>query len=119
MGPLRVLALPYTTTEDEYDAREVALKHPDVDLVVGHLTVPGMQPGEETHEMGRGRPMVFPVEETKHVMRMNGHYHRRTIFTPECGGTPIIIPGSLARLTFSEEGNNPGFLVVEVPYGSH
>ena len=32
---------------------------------------------------------------------------------PECGN-PVLIPGSLARLTFGESKNEPGYVIVEV-----
>jgi DNA repair exonuclease SbcCD nuclease subunit len=44
---------------------------------------------------------------------MNGHYHRAQVHAGEHGVT-VHIPGSLARLTFSEEKNAPGYMLLEV-----
>jgi DNA repair exonuclease SbcCD nuclease subunit len=83
-------------------------------FVFAHLTIPGMHPGEETTEMGRGRDVLYPVEGTEQArFRSNGHYHRREDFYPSGSRNPIVIPGSVARLTFSEEPNDPAFLIVE------
>ena len=108
-----VLALPFVSALAPYDPaaeakRLIALHCPQV--VVGHLNVPGIIPGEETHEMPRGREVIFPVKETAGIpLKLHGHYHRQQV-TPE----GIHIPGSLARLTFGEEAHTPGFLVFEV-----
>lgn len=108
--------LPYPSLARNYSPAAFAGEWPGpVMMVVGHLSVPGVQPGEETAEMPRGRDVRFPVEETAHVvLRMNGHYHRAQE-APQEQGRPIIIPGSLASLTFGEERNpTPGFVVLEV-----
>ena len=106
--------LPFTATSHTYDPEEFAegmLKDATGPTVVaGHLTVPGIVPGEETTDMPRGRDVRFPVEVTEGAtLRLNGHYHRQQ--KSESG---IWIPGSLARLTFGEQKHNPGYLVVEV-----
>lgn len=112
----RFLTLPYTARSCAYDpaaAAAAAVKESsELPLVVlGHLHVPGVIPGEETAEMPRGREVLFPVEQLRGKARLmiNGHYHRRQT-TPD----GIEIPGSLVRLTFAEEGNDPGFIVSEV-----
>ncbi len=89
-------------------------------VVVGHLSIDGIIPGEETREMGRGREVLFPYEVVEQRLKgrrsalLNGHYHQRQAFTPKGGSMPIQIPGSLARLAFGEQDNTPGYLVVEV-----
>lgn len=109
-----LITLPFAPTCRAYDPEKWVTSNivgdPRDKIVIGHLSVPGIIPGEETTEMPRGREVVFPVAASEGVaLRMNGHYHRRQV-TPE----GIHIPGSLARLTFGEEENNPGYLLVEV-----
>lgn len=108
----RVLALPFTATSHRYTPSELVDR--SADLVVGHLTIPGMHPGEETTEMPRGRDVLFPIDETDGMFRMNGHYHCRQSFFPKGAVSPIEIPGSLARLTFGEEAQHKSFLVLEI-----
>lgn len=85
-------------------------------VVLSHLTIPGIQPGEETTEMPRGRDMPYPFEATRGaVARLSGHYHRRQVFDPGDGGPPLHVCGSACRLTFSEEANEPGLLVIDLP----
>jgi DNA repair exonuclease SbcCD nuclease subunit len=112
----RFVALPFTSTDRTYDpatvAREMAVKKGDI--VLSHLSVPGIIPGEETHEMPRGKDILYPFAETVEASwRLQGHYHRPQEFRPREGGSPIVIPGSLARLTFGEEKNDPSFLCFE------
>ncbi len=128
---LEVLALPYPSATKPYDFEEVLGFHehfaparPNIDsaplLVLSHLTVPGVQPGEEAGEMARGRDVVYPIERVlKLITRGNrvglllqGHYHRQQSLN--YGGIHMHIPGSLARLTFGEEFHRPGFLVVDI-----
>jgi DNA repair exonuclease SbcCD nuclease subunit len=102
-----ILALPYTATSHRYDPLAQRL---DARVVLGHLSVPGIVPGEETLEMPRGREVVLPVDRfPKDAVLINGHYHKQ-----QASGR-VLIPGSLARLTHGEERNEPGFLIVEVP----
>jgi DNA repair exonuclease SbcCD nuclease subunit len=116
-----VLALPFTATSHRYDPVATVGTFPPHGMsqpliVVGHLTIPGVQPGEETTEMPRGRDVVFPFAEVaraKPAFVVNGHYHRRQTFEAP-NGLRIHIPGSLARLTFAEEKNEPAFLVAEL-----
>ena len=76
--------------------------------------LPGIHPGSETEDMPRGREVLFPGEQTRGaVARMNGHYHARQTHGLGDGGPDVIIPGSLARLGFGEESNEPGFLLVD------
>jgi exonuclease SbcD len=118
--PVSVLCLPFTPASHGVDVRNAveelllgARGHRVV--VAAHLMLPGIHPGSETEEMPRGREVLFPMDETREcALLLNGHYHARQIYeTPD--GQQIIIPGSLARLTFGEEKNDPGILVVEVP----
>ncbi len=110
------LALPYTATSHAYDpASFVSALHPEIpkaDLVtLAHMTeIAGVEPGEETLEMSRGRGVPLPMDllRDRSALVMNGHFHRQQKY----GG--VWIPGSLARLTFCEERHEPGYLVVEV-----
>jgi hypothetical protein len=79
--------------------------------------VPGAGVGSETLDMPRGRDLAFPLEACaalreaggyeKQVL-LNGHFHRRIV------DGPVLVPGSLARLTHGEEDHEPGFLVVDL-----
>lgn len=110
--------LPYTATAASYDTAEfVRESRSTVErspvVVCGHLNIEGIGPGSETKDMPRGRDVFFPLEaciETfgKHTLLLNGHYHKQQCFEG------IWIPGSVATLTFGEEGNVPGYLMVSV-----
>lgn len=110
-----VVALPYTATSHAYDVEAFLKKTlPEVRdqrvIVIGHLSVPGVQPGEETTEMPRGREVLLPTEvfkEFPNVTVFNGHYHRQQTHDG------VHIPGSLARLTFGEERHEPSYLIGE------
>jgi DNA repair exonuclease SbcCD nuclease subunit len=118
-GDYEVMALPFVPTDRSYDPEKEAARMMQAAtrpvIVLSHLTVPGVQPGEETADLPRGRDVIYPVEATKGaVLRLQGHYHRRQ--TVDLGvGPPMHIPGSLVRLTFNEENNEPGYLIVELP----
>ncbi len=108
--------LPYAPVSHAYDPVEAAhdafteATYKDRIVVLGHLMIAGVVPGEETTDMPRGRDVAFPIEETKKaVMRMNGHYHHR-----QTTADGIIIPGSLCRFTFADEEHEPGFLHIEI-----
>lgn len=113
-----IIALPFTATSNPYDvesflvaaAETVSAPRADV-VIVSHLSVPGIEPGEETKEMPRGREVLLPVEAaTKYAgLVLQGHYHRQQR-TKE----GIWVVGSMARLTFCEEKNDPGYLVVRI-----
>jgi len=89
-------------------------------LVFGHLMLPGMHPGSEAAELARGRDRAFPLdalarlrsENFEPALLVNGHYHRRQSVMID--GWAFEVPGSLARLTFAEEENVPGFLAIDV-----
>lgn len=109
--------LPYVSRAAGYDAAafvEEQIRPDDARAVVvaGHLSVPGIDPGSETHEMGRGRAMWLPVDSIRarwpESLVLNGHYHRQRT------DGPVRIPGSIARLTFGEETHAPGYLVAEI-----
>jgi len=114
---MNILCLPYSAVSHAYDPEEWARKAlegspaPKV-LVLAHLHVKGIVPGEETREMGRGRELWFPREvfrgKEDRVAMFNGHYHAGGIHDG------IVIPGSLARFTFGEESSKPSFLLVEL-----
>lgn len=126
-----VLALPYPSATKPYamdavfDAYDTAARLPNLLgaeplLVLSHLRVPGVQPGEESGEMARGRDIDYPLERVLRIAKNNGraivllqgHYHRQQSLN--FGGVYMHIPGSLARLTFGEEYHTPGFMLIEV-----
>lgn len=128
-----VVALPFRATSHAYDpdafvldilANEdrYALQPAVPTFVIGHLAIPGVQPGEETKELARGRETLFPFKAVgmlkermeAPVVVMNGHYHRRQTFRPPGESYDIHIPGSMARLTMTEERHEPSYLIVEV-----
>lgn len=113
-----VVCLPYTPRSHAYDpeafideAAGICTRHPAV--VLGHLNIEGIGPGSETKDLPRGRDVFLPIdlinETWPNALVLNGHYHRRQTFRG------IEIPGSLCRLTFSEENDeSKGWLIVEV-----
>jgi DNA repair exonuclease SbcCD nuclease subunit len=115
-----VHALPYTATSHPYSP---AGEFDGVDLrrgrhvVLAHLMVRGVEPGEETNEMPRGRDVVFPRDlfptDMSCVQLANGHYHRQQVHEVS-GRRPVLIPGAAARFTFGEGQNLPGYMIVEV-----
>jgi exonuclease SbcD len=121
-----IRALPYTATSHGYDPTEHVGRSTKVDarmtantylIVLAHLAVEGVQPGEETKEMPRGRDVTFPrvsfPEEDSTTHLFNGHYHRQQTHGMP-GYRPVHIPGAPARFTFGEQDNEPGYLLVEV-----
>lgn len=112
---LHFLMLPFTAASHTYNPEELAkefVAKNDRGVVLGHLSVPGVIPGEETTEMPRGRDVRFPVEVFKDkpdFFLANGHYHRR-----QRSPDGVWMPGSLARLTFGEEDHKPSYLIVEL-----
>jgi DNA repair exonuclease SbcCD nuclease subunit len=107
--------LPYTPVSHKYDPAEAAADcfveaQQKRVVVLGHLMIPGVVPGEETTEMPRGREVLFPLEQTSRAaLRLNGHYHHR-----QTTAEGIVIPGSLCRFTFADENHEPGFLVIDL-----
>lgn len=118
-----VAVLPYVDVgmregDEHAGIREMYERNPAKGLVLGHATyLPGITPGEETNEMPRGRAVPFPFEWTRPDWTLlNGHWHEGQTYEMEIsGGGPrqLLIPGSLARLTFGE-AHTPRFLVLEI-----
>jgi DNA repair exonuclease SbcCD nuclease subunit len=125
-GEVGFLALPFTPLSRDYDpkaalgrflVKEAPLARTSV--VLSHLSFPGLQIGEESTEMRRGRDVEFPVHLlAPGVVVLQGHHHRRTIRRaqehPELHGASLYVPGSAVRLTHGEEDLRPGYLIVEV-----
>lgn len=122
-GDLAIVALPFVPRSHAYDPAEfvrevgVGLGMPEVEegasvLVLSHLNIEGIESGSETTDMPRGREVFLPLADIRKrwpdAVIVNGHYHKRQTFNG------VQIPGSLERLTFGEEANEPGFLIVEV-----
>jgi DNA repair exonuclease SbcCD nuclease subunit len=118
-----VLSLPYVSaTAEQYspsdEVRAVFRTPLEGPLIVfGHLMIPGVQQGEETKEMPRGRDIEFPLDAFighPDVVLINGHYHEQQVFIRNHPLAPIYIPGAPMRLTFGHEHHRPGFLLFEV-----
>lgn len=122
---LDMICLPFTAASYTYSPEAafnsaMMVSRASGVIVAGHLNVPGIIPGSETHEMPRGRDVWLPIEHmhatmtqaVKPYLAINGHYHgagpSRTD-TP----SPVHIPGSLARLTFGEEFHTPGYMLID------
>lgn len=111
-----IAVLPYPSKGLEYDpagwVEDVDAYGAQPVLVVGHLSYPGVSTGSESAELARGRDVEWPVEAVRkrwpNAVLVGGHYHRRQ----EYGG--VSFAGSLERLSFGEENNEPGYLLVEV-----
>jgi len=114
--------LPFTSVSTAYDAKLAAS---DMHMgsgplvVISHLNVRGVVPGEESMEMPRGREIWLPDEELAAVAKvrptliLQGHYHRRqTHRTPS--GLDVHVIGSAAIFSHGEERHEPGYLIVEV-----
>lgn len=120
-GLPKIVAFPFVAPSHAYDPEEWARAQVQVSrestMTIEHLHVPGVQPGEETKEIPRGREVVFPGAATaKAVMRLGGHYHRGQTVDLGDGGPPLVICGSPIRFTFGEEHNEEnGFMIVRVP----
>jgi DNA repair exonuclease SbcCD nuclease subunit len=124
---VRVIALPFTASSHGYDPEEFVdravqddPREVDATIVLSHLTgLQGVQPGEETTEMPRGREVRFPAEAIGRIpgrkVVLQGHFHRRQTWRPVGQDYDVHIIGSLARLTFGEEKNDPGYTMVEIP----
>jgi DNA repair exonuclease SbcCD nuclease subunit len=117
----KVVALPYPVTARPYDPMEFveeflakSYKEGDRVIVAGHMTeLAGIEAGEETNEMARGRGVPFPLAQCRaDWLLCNGHWHRQQDF--QSMDRVVRICGSLARLTFGEEGHRPSFNVYEI-----
>lgn len=115
--------LPYPSMTERYDpaafVEKAALPGMRAYFVAGHMTrVHGVGAGSETHDMSRGRDIEFPIAAASKIrgrgqpgaklVMANGHFHQMVT------NGPVLIPGSVARLTHGEERNKPGYLIVEV-----
>ena len=118
-----ILTLPFAPTSHTYDPSDWVKRYRpiggvEVTIVLSHLSVPGIQPGEETAAMPRGRDVVLPLDEIAKmpgkIVVINGHYHRAQTFECPRTGVKVHIPGSLVRLTHSEEDHEPSVLIMEV-----
>lgn len=126
IGGVQFVWLPYVPRVRNYDAAEFVASvnlAPDLPVVVaGHLTVPVLDPGSETHDMPRGRDLVFPVEQVvakwPKAMLLNGHYHTACWMIGQQVGGGLCVPGSLERLTFGEQGNVPGYSTLDPHNGA-
>lgn len=114
LGPITFLCLPYVATSHPYDADAYLEDNLPGDLnstiVLGHLHLPNMHPGEESLEMARGRELMFPIARVADRSRtrcFNGHYH-----APGCY-SGVHVPGSLVRFTFGER-HAPSFMIVDL-----
>lgn len=109
-----VAALPYASGANAYDAEEFVREWSGSkpDLVISHLSLIGITPGSETHDFARGKDHLLPLKAIREcwgdVPIFQGHYHRRQVFE----GVNVV--GSLARLTFGEEENEPSYSLVEI-----
>jgi len=114
------VALPFTATSHAYDPAKFLADHLPTGahggpyVVLSHLNVPGIIPGEETTEMPRGRDITLPLEllARPDVLVLQGHYHRQQVHRHM--GAVVNVCGSLARLTHGEEEHTPGYLLCEV-----
>lgn len=116
-GMVDIVYLPFTPRSRGYDPERWVRKcgagsHGRRVVVAAHLNIEGIESGSETSDMPRGRDVFLPLaairERWPDALVLNGHYHRRQTFKG------VVVPGALERLTFGEERNQPGFLVVEV-----
>lgn len=112
------LCLPYTAPSNAYDPVEVTKKAMAeaggrTVIILSHLSIPGITAGSETNDMPRGREVSFPLEEAKGAFCISGHYHKRQVFKAK-NGLEIHVVGTLARLNFGEEDNEPGFMMFDL-----
>ena len=110
-----VICLPYVATSHTYDpAKYVEENHPgprEKTLILGHLHLPNMHPGEESIEMARGRELMFPIAAIADLNRtyaFGGHYHKAGVFS----GVHIV--GSLVAFTFGEENHKATYTIVDL-----
>jgi DNA repair exonuclease SbcCD nuclease subunit len=112
------ILLPYPSMADAYDPIEFVAEADVAEglpvFVAGHLTqLEGVVPGEETNEMPRGRGIPWPVVTCDPSWLIaGGHWHDRQVV--KVAGRQFHVCGSLARLTFGEERNEPSFNIYEL-----
>jgi DNA repair exonuclease SbcCD nuclease subunit len=120
------VALPYVARNRAYDAKRflegdevakgaIAMVGKDVPVLLAtHLTIPGAVLGDETTEMARGRDVDLPWDAIPlHWRIVAGHYHRRQVVGGP-GGRKAYVCGALARHSFGEQDNEPGFSLFEI-----
>lgn len=113
LGDADLICLPYRAPSHAYDVASFALESiaearssKKKAVLLSHLSLPRMHPGEETDEMGRGREMKLPQEVIAAAdLVLSGHYHH-----PFRDGN-LVVCGSPARFTFGEEDSRPGYLL--------
>ena len=138
-GPLQVVALPWARksailsreetknlTFDEINERleqiltdrlrvEVEALDPGLPAVLAaHVSLANAKPGSE-RGMIIGRDYVLlpsVVRDPAFDYVALGHIHRRQEISP--GNPPVLYPGSLQRIDFSEETDEKGFYVAEI-----
>lgn len=141
-GPVQIIALPWVTpasllARDEYrsvgfeqlngimidkletllDSYIEALDPALPTILTAHAAVQGAVFGAERSVM-LGHDLVLPrsfVARAEFDYVAMGHIHRHQVLPP--GGPtdpPIIYPGSLERIDFGEEGEEKGFMVVDI-----
>lgn len=117
-----LVALPFTARSHTYDPEQfIDELEPGFDgydpnlttIVIGHLNISGIEIGSETSDMPRGRDVMWPIDACRKkfgskLLMLGGHYHKRQVFNG------IHIVGSPAQLSFSEEGQDKGYLMIEV-----
>lgn len=111
---VQLMVLPFTASSHAYNAeQEIAKANLRADaIILSHLNVPGIVPGEEATDMARGRSISLPPSKVlKGKTVLQGHIHQAQTF--QYGDSKVHIPGSLARLTFGAETHTPGFMVFE------
>jgi len=118
-GEFTACCLPYpgSSPYDPGEALRDAARDGRPLLVFGHLVIPGIEQGEEAHEMARGREALFPVDVLEELrprvaLVVQGHHHKRQ----HVERYDIHVVGSAARLRFGpEEGNpSPAFTIFSV-----
>lgn len=119
-GEVRFVALPFTASSHAYAPRaeaQDAVGNYRRLVVLSHLAVEGIQPGEETTDMPRGREVLFPHDlfhdGVKDTLLLQGHYHRAHTFEAP-GLLPVHVVGAPCRFTFANENDTPSFLKIEV-----
>ena len=83
-------------------------------IVLAHLVVPGLLPGEESGEMARGKDVMLPDEELVKLapdIVICGHHHRSQKFRTKAG-LDVQVIGAAARFTFGEQDHSPGYLEI-------
>ena len=138
-GPLQVVALPWARksailsreetknlTFDEVNERleqilterlKIEIEALDRNLptiLAAHVSLANAKPGSE-RGMIIGRDYVLlpsVVRDPALDYVALGHIHRRQVISP--GNPPVVYPGSLERIDFSEEEDEKGFFIVEI-----